>query len=335
MNFNGRHFLKECLNAVLSQSFRDFEIVFVDNGSSDGSLDFVKHEFDDARIKLIRSDNNLGFAGGNNIGFRHCKGEFTVLLNNDTIPDKDWLGSLVECIESHPSAGIVQSLVLTKGIPHEFYEMNGTINLLGHNIMKVFPIGQNGVGNIFQATGCSMIISTQLVREFGGLFPEEYFAYAEDTYLSFLVAFSGKTILHNSNSVVQHFGGGSSSKGSMYFYQERNRLLNFLIYFGKSFRVRYLFFLLLNFMMKFAASLTSDTYNLKGLFSAYIWLIGNRKKISLMRSQVEKFKKVSEDNVTGMLSGRVVDGKGILSKLLNSFSLLYCKIAGIRVIELR
>ena len=319
---------------MFNQSFGDFEVVLVDNGSSDGSAAFVRQEFSDERLKIIRSETNLGFAGGNNLGFRNSSGDYIVLLNNDTIPDANWLKTLVQCIGTNPSAGIVQSLVITKGIPTEYYEMNGTINLLGHNIMRVFPIESSGTGRIFQANGCSMIISRQLAEQFGGLFPDEYFAYAEDTYLSFLVTFSGLSVLHTGNSVVHHYGGGSAKIGSMYFYQERNRLLNFLIFFSAGFRAKYLFFLLLNFMLKFAASLVSDSYNLKGLFSSYFWIITNRKQISKMRSRISKFRRVSEDNVLSMLSGRLSDGNGMLSKALNSVSLLYCRLTGIRVIEL-
>ncbi|MBK8382120.1 MAG: glycosyltransferase [Ignavibacteria bacterium] len=112
---------KDCITSLFNQTFTDFEIIFVDNNSSDGSYDFMKENYDSEKISLIRSEINLGFAGGNNLGFRHCKGELIVLLNNDTVTDKHWLKGLVECIESDEKTGIVQSLVITRGIPMKYY----------------------------------------------------------------------------------------------------------------------------------------------------------------------------------------------------------------------
>ena len=167
INYNGKEFLADCLKSVMNQSYNDFEIIFVDNGSSDNSLEFVNNNFNDEKIKIIKSDENLGFAGGNNLGFKYASGEYIVLLNNDTIVEHDWLKYLIEAMESENNIGIVQSLVLTEGIPDKYYKMNGTINLLGHNIMEIFKIGENGIGEILVATGCSMMIKKSIRIYFG------------------------------------------------------------------------------------------------------------------------------------------------------------------------
>ncbi len=126
----------------MDQSFTDFEIIFVDNNSSDGSVEFVEGNFTPDKIKLFKTGKNLGFAGGNNFGLKHCIGEYIVLLNNDTVVEKDWLKNLIECLKTDDQTGIAQSLVITEGIPAKYYEKNGTINLLGHNIMEVFNISK-------------------------------------------------------------------------------------------------------------------------------------------------------------------------------------------------
>lgn len=333
VNYNGKRFLKDCISAVLSQSHEHFELIVVDNGSTDGSVEYIHGNFRDERVRVIRSETNLGFAGGNNLGLKHCSGEFIVLLNNDTITHRSWLEELLRCMIENPEAGMAQSLVLTKGIPGEYYEMNGTINLLGHNIMRVFPIRENGIGEIVQANGCSLIIPRKLVDEFGGLFPDYYFAYAEDTFLSLRVLFSGRKILHNSRSVVEHFGGGSQGGNSLYFYQERNRLLNFLIFFGRGFRIRYTFYLVINFVMKSAAALFSPRYSISGLLNAYGWLLFNRQLIRQTRDSITPGRSRSEAEILSLLSGKLSDGTGMLSKALNTLSALYCRAAGIRVIE--
>ncbi len=318
------------------QTFKDFEIIFVDNDSSDGSYEFVSDNFKAQNVKLLRAEKNLGFAGGNNFGLKHCSGEFIVLLNNDTRVQKDWLEKLIECISADENTGIAQSLVITEGIPAKYYEMNGTINLLGHNIMEIFKINVNGIGEIFQANGCSMIIRKKLTDELGGLFPEDYFAYSEDTFLSFRVKFSGLKIMHTSDSVVFHKGGGASinqKASALYFYQERNRLLNFLIFFSREFFVRYIPFLIFNFFLKLSASVFSKKYSAVQLVKAYRWLFNHRQWIRKERAYLNRMKKVSDDEVLRYISGKIFNGYNIAEKIMNSFSIGYCKLTGIRVFE--
>src|SRR5687768_4403046 len=91
LNYNGKQFLKDCFESVLAQSYPDFEIIFFDNASDDGSIEYIKEKFTDSRIKIITSTENLGFAGGNNEALTHCANDLIVLLNNDTKTEKDWL----------------------------------------------------------------------------------------------------------------------------------------------------------------------------------------------------------------------------------------------------
>lgn len=94
VNFNGLHFLKTLLPGLLRQTYRPFEVIVVDNASSDGSGPFLKAHY--PGIRLIESDKNLGFAGGNNLGIRAAQGSVLALLNNDTVVEPDWLFHLVD-----------------------------------------------------------------------------------------------------------------------------------------------------------------------------------------------------------------------------------------------
>lgn len=322
----------------MAQSYQNFEIIFVDNNSADESVSFVSENYDVGKIKIVRSEMNLGFAGGNNLGYKLCSGEYVVLLNNDTVTDKDWLKNLIDCIESEPNTGMAQSLVITEGIPAKYYEKNGTVNLLGHNIMEFFEINSNGIGEIFLASGCSLIIRSKLVDEIGGLFPDEYFAYAEDTYLCFKVKFRGLKILHTSKSVVHHKGGGTSEgrkPSAMYFYQERNRLLNFLLFFSGGFVIRYVPYLLLNFVIKLIASVFSPRYSAGQLVKAYAWIPANIGWIKKKRSELDSIKIANEKYVLGYLTSRLFNGNNVPEKIFNFISLLYCKITFIRIFENR
>ena len=94
VNYNGKKWLQKCLDSLLCQTYNNFEIIFVDNGSSDDSVEFVNNNYKDERIKIIKSDKNLGFAGGNNLGIDNSKGEYILLLNNDTWVEFDFLEKL-------------------------------------------------------------------------------------------------------------------------------------------------------------------------------------------------------------------------------------------------
>jgi len=338
LNYNGKKYLYDCLKSVLVQTFTDFEVIFVDNSSEDGSVDFIKQNFEDERIIIVTSEKNLGFAGGNNLGLKHSGGEYIVLLNNDTVVDKDWLKYLYDIINPDENIGIAQSLVRTEGVPEKYYLKNGTLNLLGHNIMEVFDINEDGTGEIFQANGCSMIIRKELLDSFGGLFLDEYFAYAEDSYLSFKVKFAGLKIMHTSKSIVIHKGSATTKKyksSFRTFLQERNRLLNFLIFFSRSFRLKYFPILVFNLKLKLIMSLFSGKYSFSGVCRAYWWLIKNRKWIKEQREKEDMIKRINEKDVIKLLSGKVFNGEHIVGRFFNFFSLLYCRIVNIKVIEIK
>jgi GT2 family glycosyltransferase len=338
LNYNGLKFLENCLNSVLTQSFTDYEIIFVDNGSLDGSFEFVKSHFTDNRIKCFSTGSNLGFTGGNNFGLKYAEGEYIVLLNNDTVTEENWLKYLYESVVSDENIGAVQSLVITDGIPGKYYLKNGTLNLLGHNIMEVFEIGENGTGEIFQVNGCSMIIKKDLINNLGGLFPEEYFAYAEDSFLSFKIKFAGYKILHNSNSVVHHLGSATTKEFKSAFrtrLQERNRIMNYLIFFSSGFRIKYYPVLFFCFFLKILLSLLPGKYSFTGIVKAYFDLYTKRKLIKRLRIEISKIKIINEEEILKSLSGKIFNGDNFFEKLINFLSLLYCRLFNIKVIEIK
>lgn len=336
LNYNGRKFLQECLDSVLKQSYSDFEIILFDNCSSDDSLSFLSANYKSDKLKIIVSEKNLGFAGGNNDALKYSKGEYIVLLNNDTIVEESWLKELVEAVNISPDTGIAQSIVFTEGIPLKYFEMNGTLNLFGHNIMRFFEIDKNGIGDIFMVTGCSFIIKREVLNSVNGLFLDEYFAYAEDSFLSFKIKFAGYRSIHNSKSVVHHLGGATMKKYKSRFvtyYQERNRILNYLIFFSDSFRRKYYPYLLLNVSLKFLYSVFFRKYSFLGLIKAYYWIFTNSEWIEKQRAEMNKVKKVSEENVLKLLSGKIANGDNLIEIMLNKISLTYLKLVNIKVFE--
>src|SRR5208283_478432 len=118
VNYNGERVLGDCLRAVEGQSLKDFEIVLVDNASTDGSISLVGHLREGWKatpFNLISLTENRGFTGGNIEGLRHCSGDYIVLLNNDTEPDRGWLQALVDAADVHPEVGICASKLINHG----------------------------------------------------------------------------------------------------------------------------------------------------------------------------------------------------------------------------
>ena len=117
VNFNGKHFLDECFSSIFSIDYPEerYEVIMVDNTSTDGSVDFVRRNYPE--VILIESSRNLGFAGGNNLGIRKSKGEYIALINNDAQVDRDWLKELVLSADKFPEMGATTSKVYF----HYFY----------------------------------------------------------------------------------------------------------------------------------------------------------------------------------------------------------------------
>ena len=92
-NWNGKQHLEECLDSLSKQTFKGFETILVDNGSSDRSVEFTEKNF--PAVKIVRLDKNEGFCRGNNIGLQHARGDFIALLNNDTMVDIHWFEELI------------------------------------------------------------------------------------------------------------------------------------------------------------------------------------------------------------------------------------------------
>lgn len=326
LNFNGKHFLFECLTSVFAQSYTDYEVILVDNGSTDGSVEFVREYF--PSVLIVTSETNLGFAGGNNLGVRHAKGEIIVLLNNDTTVETGWLYALIQALES-PDVAIASSLVLTDGIPQRYYEYNGSINLLAHNIMRVFCSREN----IFYANGASLAYKRSLLGE---PFDEDYFAYSEDVYLSLRARFMGYDIIHVPDSRVQHYGGATSkilTSALVAYLQERNRLLTILIFFSHPTRIKLIPLFIINFFIKSIASLFGSKYQLRAVIKTYWWIFTHHSLIRKKRRALQHVKNVSDDEVLSWMTARVTNGENSAGKFMNVLAFYYCKIVRLHTIE--
>ena len=228
LNWNGRHLLEECLDSVSSQSFRDFETIVVDNGSTDGSVDWLKGRYGNA-VSTVALPSNLGFAGGNNAGIRIARGRYVILLNNDTAVDPGWLTALADAVRRHPDAGMFTPKILN-------YYRRDEIDNTGH---LIYPDGMargrhrlekddgrfDGEGEALSPSGCAGVYRKEMLDEIG-LLDESFFAYGEDVDLGLRGRWAGYNCIYVPTAVVYHKYSATTGTYSPQkaFLAERNRL---------------------------------------------------------------------------------------------------------------
>jgi GT2 family glycosyltransferase len=208
VNYNGSNVIHDCLVALNGQSYRDFEIIVVDNGSSDNSLDVIKrfertHPL--SNIKIVLLENNAGFAGANIKGFNYAGAEYIALLNNDAEPDTNWLHNLVRAIESNPAVGICASKLIVHGTK--------IIDSAGDGFATSLKGFKRGEGEgaekyeteeyVFGACAGAALYRRKMIEEIGFL-DEDFFLIQEDTDLNFRAQLAGWKVMFVPTAVVYH-----------------------------------------------------------------------------------------------------------------------------------
>lgn len=210
-NYNGKKYLEKCLSSVLETLYSNFEVIFVDNGSTDGSLEILREFQSDSRMRIVENGVNMGYAMGNNVGIVFARGDYVVFLNNDTIVEPDWLTELVNVMESDVSIGAAQSKLLLMDSPTQLDSAGNFLDFSGTTYERgkyEEDVGKYEVGEIFACKGASMIVRHQVLDRLG-VFDPDYFFYYEETDLCWRFRLAGYRIVFAPSSIVYHKSGGS------------------------------------------------------------------------------------------------------------------------------
>jgi GT2 family glycosyltransferase len=216
VNWNGGEFVIRCLRALEQQTCADFRAVVVDNASSDGSAERIEREF--PGVKLLRAGGNLGFAAGNNLGFRHAEGsEWVALLNPDAFVEPDWLEKLVAAAEAHPDCASIGSRLLRADDPRTLDGTGDVYHVSGVHWREGFgrPLEAWALAakEIFSPCAASALYRLCAIRSVGG-FDEDYFCYSEDVDLGFRLRLAGYRSWYAPDSVAHHVGSATTGKTS-------------------------------------------------------------------------------------------------------------------------
>lgn len=222
VNWNGRRFLERCLQAVLEQRYHGFEVVLVDNGSIDTSVQFVRKRF--PQVRIIANEENRGFAAANNQAIRSTDSEFVATLNNDTEADPTWLEELVGAAETDHSVGACASRMLFAHRPQVINSAGIALDRAGiawdwRGGETDDPEEQEPV-EVFGPCAGAALYRRAMLEEIG-LFDEDFFAYLEDVDLAWRAQWAGWRTLSVPTARVLHFHSGTGVEGSPF----KNRLL--------------------------------------------------------------------------------------------------------------
>lgn len=230
VNYNGRYFLNACLSSLESQVIPrgEFEVLLIDNGSSDGSVEFVREHFPNVRV--ITLTENVGFAAANVIGLQNARGRFIALLNNDATADPSWLAEMLSSIDADSKIGGVTAKIV-------FAHNSSVINSAGLVLYRDGRGGDRGFrcddgpqfaepAEVFGACGAGVLYRREMLEAIG-FFEPRFFMYYEDLDLAWRAQRHGWRFVYAPKAVVRHVHCGSSGEWSpaFCFYVERNRAL--------------------------------------------------------------------------------------------------------------
>lgn len=229
VNYNQPEFTLEFLQSISQITYKNYEVIVVDNGSKENPTSLIKEKFPNTIV--IVSNENLGFAGGNNIGIRAARGKYVLFLNNDTEVDPNFLQSIVKRMESNPYIGMASPKIL--------YPDNNILQYAGASSLNPYTgrgkrfgdmeedVGKYDVSKETQLChGAAMIVPMEVIKKVG-LMPEVFFLYYEEHDWCEMIKRSGYKVYYIAESKVFHKESMSVGKSNPLktYYMGRNRLI--------------------------------------------------------------------------------------------------------------
>ena len=204
LNYNGGKDVIECLESVRNIDYPSYEIIVVDNASTDNSVESIRKKFPE--VKIIRNESNLGFAEGNNVGIREANSHYVMLLNDDAVVGKNILKDLTAAIEERRNIGMAGPMILYYHDPDRIWSAGGRLSLFGFasHWGKGLARGSCSSARLVDfLSGCSVLIKKEVIDKIG-LLDAEYFLYFEDIDFCFKARAAGYECLYVPSPTVWH-----------------------------------------------------------------------------------------------------------------------------------
>jgi GT2 family glycosyltransferase len=229
--WNTNQYLFACLRSLNNQTWKDFEILIVDNGSPEPISKTYFADFNNLSISFFQLKDNIGFAAGNNFAAAHARGEFLVLLNADAFPEPDWLETIRNAITKYPHCFFASKLIMANHPQKldgegDVYHISGLVWRKSYNTLE--SESSQKEGEVFSACGAAAVYPKEAFAMVNG-FDDDYFAYLEDVDLGFRLRLAGYKCMYLPGAVVFHIGSGSTNPRSdlSVYYGHRNLVWTF------------------------------------------------------------------------------------------------------------
>jgi GT2 family glycosyltransferase len=234
VNWNGASVLPQCLAALAAQTFTDFEVILVDNGSTDHSLALVQNNSTPFNIHIERLSKNLGFAAANNIGAKHARGRWLALLNTDAFPTETWLEQMLQAAGKQPGKLFLASQLIQANNHHLLDGAGDALHISGvawrrkHGRSTDDPEAHVR-HEVFSACAAAALYPRDAFIDVGG-FDEAFVSYHEDVDLAFRLRLHGLTCLYVPEAIVYHVGSASHGARSDFviYHGHRNLVWSFI-----------------------------------------------------------------------------------------------------------
>jgi len=297
LNYNSGTWLTDCVDSILKTNYQNYEIIVIDNLSSDNSHKICKKNFE--QIILFENNENLGYCEGNNVGIDKAKGDFFVILNPDTLVEPTWLDELLIAFSKYGD-GIYQPKILAS-TDHNLLLSTG-------NMLQLFGFGfSRGKGEkdtkqyekdeqIGYASGTCLFTSSKIMKSLSG-FDSFLFAYHDDLDLCWRASLEGIKSYYVHSSIIYHPVEGYSFKWSpfKFYLMERNRLYCIFTHYSRTSILKMLPSLILVDLA------VTSFYAKRGLLFVKIKtslnILKNLRKICIRYSEIQKSRKFSDKEI--------------------------------------
>jgi GT2 family glycosyltransferase len=249
LNYNQPDMTIDCIEYLLKNktNYEDFEIIVVDNGSKDDSVVKLEEFTGKHNLLFVNNKENLGFAEGNNAGIRVARGEWILLLNNDTVFKEDFILKMAEAAVDNPQAAAIGPKIYYYDFPSKVW-YNGGIITKYYNFIGSFSNESGHYKQVEWITGCALMINKKALEKVG-LLDKDFFMYNEDVDWCIRAGKAGFSLIYTPYAELWHIGSKTTAesfkKSFQIYYGYRNKL--FIIYKNTSgLEYLYLIFIILS-----------------------------------------------------------------------------------------
>ena len=316
LNYNAGNLLLNCVDSVFKSTYPNFEVLVVDNISTDNSHVVCKKKFE--KIHLIENKENLGYCEGNNVGIRNANGEFVVILNPDTIVEPNWLNHLMSAYNEF-GEGLYQPKFFSLNEKHVLQSTGNMLHIFGFGFAKdkgkIGDEKMESVEKINYASG-TCLFTSKIVLDKIGLLDPFLFLYHDDLDLGWRAAHIGINSFYVPKSIIYHAESYSIKWSSKKFYWlERNRKYCLLTHYSKETYAKMRFSLFLVDLCVWLFYLSKGFLGAK--IKAELDIFRNRKTIKIRHNQLEKMKIVSDKDLIEKFPDEIFVPKNVSEPVFN------------------